>query len=377
MSNGNQTLIPCAVMRGGSSKGAYFLAADLPDDAATRNAVVSSIMGGADPRQIDGLGGADPLTSKVAIVSPSERDDADVDYTFLQVVVGESRIDDTPNCGNILAGVAPFAIESGLVQALDGETTVRIHMINTGNLAELIVQTPGGQVRYDGSAEIDGVPGTSAPIICNFLDIGGSVCGALLPTGNARDEINGIQVTCIDNGMPVVIMRAADLDRTGYESRDALNADDELKARIEAIRLKAGPMMNLGDVTEKVVPKMCLIAAPRSGGAISTRTFIPHVCHTAVGVLGAVTVATACILPGSVTEGLSQIPDGAEKIISVEHPSGEFTVSLSVDEGGDIPKIIRAGLLRTARMISRGDVYIPASVWKGKKETEPLQVAGT
>ena len=373
MTSGTQTPVPCALMRGGSSKGAYFLASDLPADRATRDAVILAVMGGADPRQIDGLGGSHPLTSKVAVVSPSSRDDADIDYLFLQVVVGEGRVDDTPNCGNILAGVAPFAIETGLVPAGQETTSVRIHMINTGNLAELIVRTPGGQVEYEGDAAIDGVPGTAAPIICNFLDVAGSVCGSLLPTGNQQDEIGGINVTCIDNGMPVVVMRASDLGRTGYESCDDLNADDELKGRIEAIRLEAGPKMNLGDVTSKVVPKMCLVAAPQHGGAISTRTFIPHVCHTAVGVLGAVTAATACILPGSVASGVADIPEGPEKILSVEHPSGEFTVSLTVDESGATPVVEKAGLLRTARMIFRGDVLVPSSIWAGHESGGQLK----
>ncbi len=365
MAHGSQTAIPCSLMRGGSSKGAYFRARDLPADPATRTEVVLAVMGGGDARQIDGLGGADPLTSKVAVVGPSSRPDADVDYLFLQVVVGEARVDDTPNCGNMLAAVAPFAIEAGMVDAAPGETIVRVHMVNSGGLAELVVQTPGGIVSYDGAARIDGVPQSSAPIICNFLNTEGSACGALLPTGNVTDVIDGIGVTCIDNGMPVVVLRAEDIGRTGYETRDALNSDQDLKARLEAIRLRAGPMMNLGDVADKVVPKMCLVAPPRSGGAISTRTFIPHVCHAAVGVLGAVTVATACVMPGSAAAAVASVPEGSDKTISVEHPSGKFTVSLSVDQSGAVPRIVRAGLLRTARMIMRGDVFVPHGVWDG------------
>ncbi|MCH8861000.1 MAG: 4-oxalomesaconate tautomerase [Proteobacteria bacterium] len=374
MSGGIQTAIPCALMRGGSSKGVYFLASDLPADPDERKAVVLAIMGGADLRQIDGLGGADPLTSKAAVVGPSARDDADVDYLFLQIVVGEGWVDDTPNCGNILAGVAPFAIETGLVNATDGETVVRIHMVNSGNLAELVVQTSGGLVNYDGDVQIDGVPGTSAPIACNFIDTAGSACGALLPTGNLQDEIEGIPVTCIDNGMPVVVMRARDLGRTGYESRDELNADNELKIRLEAIRQKAGPMMNLGDITEKVVPKMCLIAPPRNGGAVTTRTFIPHTCHAAVGVLGAVSVATACVLPGSVADGTAVVAEGREKTLSVEHPSGEFTVTLVVNESGTLPVVEKAGLLRTARMIFRGNACLPSRIWGGRRNENPGQV---
>ena len=255
-----QTAIPCTVMRGGTSKGLYFLANDLPADVATRDAVLLAAMGSPDPRQIDGMGGAHPLTSKVAVVGPPSRPDADVDYLFLQVVPTEPRVDAGQNCGNILAGVGPFAIEKGLVPAKDGVTEVRIHMVNTGAIAVAAVETPGGVVRYDGSARIDGVPGTAAPIPTDFLDVAGSSCGALLPTGSACDVVDGIALTAIDNGMPVVVMRAADFGKTGYESPEALEADTELKARVEAIRLQIGPRMNLGDVTKKTVPKMCLVA---------------------------------------------------------------------------------------------------------------------
>ncbi len=365
MAHGSQTAIPCSLMRGGSSKGAYFMARNLPGDPDRRNSVVLAVMGGGDARQIDGLGGADPLTSKVAVIGPSSRPGADLDYLFLQVVVGEARVDDTPNCGNMLAGVVPFAIETGMITPSDGKTTARVHMVNSGGTAEIVVETPGGMVSYDGAAHIDGVPHTAAPIICNFLDIEGSACGALLPTGNVTDMLDGVRVTCIDNGMPVVVLRAEDLGKTGHESCEALEADQDLKARLESIRLRAGPIMNLGDVAEKVVPKMCLVAPPRAGGAISTRTFIPHVCHAAVGVLGAVTVASACVVPGAVTDGITEVPEGPEKTISIEHPSGEFTVTLSLDQTGPLPRITRAGLLRTARMIFSGEVFVPSSVWDG------------
>jgi 4-oxalomesaconate tautomerase len=344
-------------MRGGSSKGLYFVADDLPADEAERDRVLVAAMG-SDKRQIDGAGGAHPLTSKVAIVRPSAEDAADIDYLFAQVVVGEGRVDTTPNCGNMLAAVGPFAIEMGMVSAGDRETTVRIRMLNTGNLCELIVQTPGGQVEYQGDARIDGVPGTAAPIVCNYLDVAGSVCGALLPTGNRIDVVDGIEVTCIDNGMPVVCLRAADLGITGYETPEALDADETLKQRLESIRLKVGPMMQLGDVQHKVVPKMSLISAPRTGGHINTRTFIPHDCHAAIGVLGAVSVATACILPGTVAAGIAVVPAGAHKQMSVEHPSGEFSVTLDVGGTDDDPQVLKAGLLRTARLIMRGAVYV-------------------
>ena len=352
-------------MRGGSSKGLYFRREDLPADEAVRDRVLVAAMG-SDSRQIDGAGGAHPLTSKVAIVSRSESKDADVDYLFVQVVVGEGRVDTTPNCGNMLAGVGPFAIEQGIVPAREGETTVRVRMLNSDNLCELLVQTPGKRVRYDGDAHIDGVPGTSAPIVCNYLDVAGSATGSLLPTGRALDVVDGVEMTCIDNGMPVVVLRARDLGVSGYETPQELEKNQELKARIESIRLQIGPKMNLGDVTKKVVPKMCLIAPARAGGHVSTRTFIPHDVHAAIGVLGAVSVATACILPASVAEGIATVPEGRVKQMSVEHPTGEFSVTLEVGGTRDQPAVLKAGLLRTARLIMRGEVLVPADIWDGR-----------
>lgn len=362
-----QTRIPCVLMRGGTSKGAYFLARDLPHDPALRDRVLLAAMGSPDARQIDGLGGAHPLTSKVAIVSPSERADADVDYLFAQVVVDAPKVDLSPTCGNILAGIGPFAIEQGLVRPNGDETRVRIYMVNTKSLCVATVKTPGGEVSYEGDTHISGVPGTAAPILLDFENTAGSSCGALLPTGNARDVIAGVPVTCVDNGMPVVVFAAKDVGRTGYESPAALNGDAELKARIEAIRLKAGPMMRLGDVAKKVVPKMTLVAPPREGGTIATRTFIPHVCHEAIGVLGAVSVATACVLEGSATAGIAEVPDGDAKVLSVEHPTGEFTVQLETLRGAGGTKVKRAALLRTARRLFDGNALIPRSVWDGRR----------
>lgn len=361
-----QTRVPCTMMRGGTSKGLYFRADDLPADVATRDAVLLAAMGSPDSRQIDGVGGADPLTSKVAIVSPSSREDADVDYLFCQVVVNEAVVDTKPNCGNMLAGVGPFAIEKGMVKADDPQTLVRIFMVNSAMVAEATIQTPGGRVDYDGDVHIDGVPGTAAGIPLAFLDTEGSACGALLPTGNLVDTLDGIDVTMIDNGMPVVVLEAAALGRTGYESRDAMNADTELKAALESIRLQAGPLMNLGDVTNQVVPKMSLVAPPRASGNVSTRTFIPHVCHSTIGVLGAVTVATACVLPGSVGARVAHVPNGRHKRVSVEHPTGEFSVELEVGGTAASPKVERAALLRTARPLFEGSILVPARLWDGK-----------
>jgi 4-oxalomesaconate tautomerase len=360
-----QTRIPCVLMRGGTSKGAYFLARDLPEETGLRDRVLLAAMGSPDRRQIDGLGGAHPLTSKVAIVAPSQRKDADVDYLFAQVVVDAAKVDTAPTCGNILAGVGPYAIEQGLVAAADGETKVRIFMVNTRSLCVASVPTPGGAVSYDGATAISGVPGTAAPILLDFADTAGSSCGAMLPTGNRSDVVDGIRVTCIDNGMPVVILAAKDLGRTGYESPEALNADGELKARLEAIRRRCGPPMRLGDVAAKVVPKMTLVAPPREGGAIATRSFIPHVCHEAIGVLGAVSVASACVLDGSATAGIAAVPRGATKVLSIEHPTGEFSVRLETVEAEGGVAIARAALLRTARRLFDGYVLVPRRVWPG------------
>ncbi|MGK9067076.1 4-oxalomesaconate tautomerase [Stutzerimonas chloritidismutans] len=364
-----QTRIPCLQMRGGTSKGAYFLASDLPDDPVQRDAVLLAVMGSPDARQIDGIGGADSLTSKVAIIRPSRRDDADVDYLFAQVVVAEPRVDYGQNCGNILAGVGPFAIERGLVAVRGDETPVRIFMENTGQIAVAHVPTPNGAVRYDGDTLIDGVPGGAAPLVIEFEDVAGSSCGALLPTGNPSDTFDGVEVTCIDNGMPVVLLRAEDLGISGYEAPDALNANAELKARVESIRLQAGPRMNLGDVSTRTVPKMCLVAPPREGGAISTRTFIPHRCHASIGVFGAVSAASACLVEGSVAAAIAQAGSGSRRRLSVEHPTGEFTVELRLLNG----QLAGCGLVRTARLLFDGVVCVPGRVWSGhvRSSSEP------
>ena len=339
-------------MRGGTSKGGYFLADDLPAD---REAFLLAAMGSPDTRQIDGMGGADPLTSKVAVVQKSIRDGVDVDYLFLQVAVDKPIVSDAQNCGNILAGIGPFAIERGLVAGQDGETPVTIYMENTGQIAVAHVQTPGGVPTYQGNARIDGSPGTSAPVPITFKDTAGSSCGALLPTGNASDTIKGINVTMIDNGMPCVVMRAEDLGIKGTETPAELEADTELRAQLEAIRLECGPLMNLGDVTDKTVPKMTMVSAPSQGGAISTRTFIPHRCHKAIGVLGAVSVATACLIPGSTGFELAKVDPGTVKNLSVEHPTGEMTVVATLDADQNIES---AAILRTARKLMDGEIFV-------------------
>ncbi len=347
--------IRCMWMRGGTSKGGYFLAADMPADMAARDRLLLGIMGSPDARQIDGMGGASPLTSKVAVVGPPSRSDADVDYLFLQVFVDQASVTDRQNCGNILAGVGPFAIERGLVAAREGVTPVRIHMVNTGQVAVAEVATPGGRVSYAGEARIDGVPGRHAAVPLTFLDTAGSSCGALLPSGNVVDVIEGIACTLIDNGMPVVVMRADALGLRGDEAPAALEADAALRARLEAIRLAAGPLMNLGDVAAASVPKLTLVSAPRAGGALCTRSFIPHRCHEAIGVLGAVSVATAALLPGSPAATVAVLPEGARKALAIEHPTGEMTVIADIEDGS----VRRAAILRTARKLMDGVVFPP------------------
>lgn len=366
-----QTAIRCSVFRGGTSKGLYFHAADLPSERALRDKVLLAAMGSPDSREIDGMGGAHPLTSKVAVVKPSVRVDADVDYLFLQVWPDRPEVSETQNCGNILAGVGPFAIEEGLLPVTTLVTTVRIWMENTESLAVAHVPTPDGAVTYEGIARIDGVPGTHAPIPIEFIDVAGSSCGALLPTKSPVDEIEGTRVTCVDNGMPVVCLKAADLGLTGYESPEDIEANDVVREKVEALRLAAGPLMQLGDVASSTVPKVSLLAPAQHGGVVTTRTFIPHRVHEAIGVFGAVSVATACLVPGSVAAEVAGLgPTKGLMDLEIEHPSGFFTVSMDVsvpDDGvpGVDVTVNRAALLRTARLLMRGQVFVPASIWSG------------
>ena len=343
--------IRCMWMRGGTSKGAYFLADELPGE---RNNFLLRIMGSPDARQIDGMGGADPLTSKVAVVSQSKRPGIDVDYLFLQVSVDQALVSDAQNCGNILAGVGPFAIERGLVAATGDSTRVSIFMENTGQTAIATIATQGGLPIYSGGARIDGVPGSAAVIPLEFQDTAGSTCGALLPTGNAVDKIEGVAVTMIDNGMPVVVLSAESIGISGQETREALDSNTDLKKKLEQIRLACGPLMNLGDVGEKTVPKMTMVSPSTQGGCISTRTFIPHRCHASIGVLGAVSVATACLCPGSPAAAIATIPDGHKKTLSVEHPIGETTIMATTDTTGSVSA---AAILRTARKLFDGRIF--------------------
>jgi 4-oxalomesaconate tautomerase len=349
------TGIRCMLMRGGTSKGAFFLAEDLPADPGERDDLLLRVMGSPDPRQIDGVGGAHPLTTKVAVVGPSEREDADLDYLFLQVSVDKPEVTDKQNCGNMLAAVGPFAVERGLITPPDGRATTRILMQNTGRIAVAGFTLDDGRPVYTGDVEIAGVPGTAAGIVIEFEGIAGSSTGALLPTGRPIDMVESVEVTMIDNGMPVIVLRAADVGVTGYETCEELEANEELKKRLEAIRLGAGPLMNLGDVTGATVPKLTLISPPRGGGAISTRTFIPHRCHQAIGVLGAVSVATACFVPGSTADGVAAITSDSD-IVRLEHPTGSFDATVRLGDGPE-PEVVGAGIVRTARKLMDGLVF--------------------
>jgi 4-oxalomesaconate tautomerase len=340
-------------MRGGTSKGLYFLAGDLPADVAERDDLLLRVMGSPDPRQIDGVGGAHPLTSKVAVVSPSVRPGIDIDYLFLQVVVDQAIVTDKQNCGNILAGIGPFAVERGLVAAAGDQTRVRIRMVNTDGIVTATFPTPGGRPRYDGDTAIDGVPGTAAAIVLDFEDSGDG--GGVFPTGNVTDVFGGIPVTCVDNGMPVVLVAAASLGQTGRESIAELEADEELNKRVQELRLEAGQAMGLGDVSGTTVPKISLVAPPAHGGTIATRTFIPVRVHESIGVLGAVSVGTAIMVPGAVGHDLAVL-DRAPRL-SVEHPSGALQVEAELDTTASPPRVIRSGVVRTARKLFDGTVF--------------------
>lgn len=371
--NSDLTPVPCMLMRGGTSRGPFFLESDLPSDPALRDRVLLAAMGSPDKRQIDGLGGAHPLTSKAGIVRKSTKPGVDLDFLFAQLQPEKDTVDTSPNCGNMLAAVLPFALETGLLPIKEGTTTARVLTLNTDMQCDVTVQTPNGRLAYTGDARIDGVPGRAAPISIDFLDTAGSVCRSLLPTGRVLDRIQvddgpdtcEVEATLIDNGMPMVLVRAADFGVTGYEDVAELNANEGLRAKLEALRLTVGPTMGLGNVKAKSYPKMCLVAPPQAGGSLATRCFIPHVCHEAIGVLAAVTVATACVLEGSVTQGIATVAPGLQKTISVEHPTGEFSLELGLD-ANDPRQVKRAALLRTARPIMRGEVLISEDIWTGE-----------
>ncbi|MGH8700945.1 MAG: 4-oxalomesaconate tautomerase [Burkholderiales bacterium] len=365
-----QTKIPCVIMRGGTSRGPFFHASDLPADVPTRDAVLLAVMGSPHEIQVDGIGGAHSVTSKVAMISRSKQPGADVDYLFAQVQIKERIVDTKPNCGNMLVAVGPFAIESGIVPAKNGETTVRIFNVNTQSLVESIVQTPGGKVTYSGDAAIDGVPGTAAPVKLNFKTAIGSVTRKMLPTGKPLDVIDGVDVSCVDVAMPVILMRAEAFGKTGHETAAELDVDRELFKRMEAIRRKAGVLMGMGDVSKLVVPKIALLSKPRKGGAIASRFFVPDACHKAHPVTGTVCIASACVIPGTVASQIASLPPAPQGMVRIEHPSGMIIIDLDVDFTGGRQELRRAALVRTARRIFEGYVYVPEQVWPGSVRSD-------
>jgi 2-methylaconitate cis-trans-isomerase PrpF len=359
-----QTAIPFHFLRGGTSRGPYFNRADLPEDRETLAEVLIAALGAGHPLNIDGIGGGAAVTTKVAMLSRSEHPDADIDYFFAQVAVTERLVDFKPTCGNILSGVGPAAIEMGLVAPQDGRTTIRIRSVNTGAMIEAIVETPGGILRYDGEARIDGVPGTAAPILLNFMDVVGSSCGALLPTGALRDEINGVEVTCMDVAMPMVIARADAFGLTGYESATDLDENRDFYTRMEPIRIEAGRRMGLGDVTKSVAPKFGLLAPPRQGGTITARYFMPWSTHPTMAVTGSQCLASCVLTPGTVAEGMAAPVHGQPALVTIEHASGKIDVTVDYSIGHDGFELRSAGLLRTARLLARGELFIPGGIWK-------------
>jgi 2-methylaconitate cis-trans-isomerase PrpF len=349
----DQIRIPCVMMRGGTSRGPFFLASDLPGDAAVRDAMLLSVMGAGHDLEIDGIGGGNPLTSKVAIIGAATVPGADVDYLFAQVHVRERRVDTSPNCGNMLAAVGPFAIEAGLVPASDGETRLRIHNVNTGKLIDARIATPGGRVVYEGRTSIDGVPGTAASIRLAFFDAAGAATGRLLPTGAAAERIDGIEVSCIDAATPVMLVRAADLGKSGLEPAESYRCDRPFMARLETMRIEAGRRMGFADPGALVIPKPVLIAPATGGARLTARYFMPHDCHHALAVTGAIATATACITSETIAAamvGSITLPDA----ITLDHPSGRITVHVEPGLGGSGPI---ASVERTARRLFEGTVF--------------------
>ncbi len=363
--------IPCVMMRGGTSRGPFFLRDDLPADDEQMKRVLLSVMGSPHPRQIDGMGGSDPVTSKVAMVRRSTHPGADVDYLFAQVYVEKALVDTTPPCGNMVTAVGPFAIEQGLVAASDPITVVRIWDVNTKSLIEASVQTPGGQVTYAGDLHIDGVNGSAAPIMLNMASMAGAKTGKLFPTGKRSEEILGVRVSCVDMAMPSMFVPAASVGKTGYETKAELDADKELIARLQAMRIIAGERMGLGDVRDKVTPKPILVAPPREGGTVCGRYFMPYSVATAFAVTGGTNFAVSACIPGTVAHEIASLGKKAVHEVAIEHPQGKMFVTVEVSVAGDNVIVKQASLVRNARKLFDGKVFVPATLWS--KEGTPEQ----
>lgn len=357
-----QTAIPFVFMRGGTSRGPYFKRSDLPEDQNTLAQVLIAAIGSGHPLNIDGIGGGVAVTTKVAMLSKSKDDWADIDYFFAQVSVLDRQVDFKPSCGNILSGVAPAALEMGLMKATPKKTEVKIKAVNTGARIIATVQTPHS-ITYQGEAAIDGVPGTGSPITLKFMDTVGGSTGSFLPTGKLVNTFDSIDVTCMDVAMPMVIARAEAFGLTGYESAQQLTEDKAFMQRMESIRLQAGAAMGLGDVSDSVVPKFGLLAPAREGGSVSTRYFMPWSCHPTMAVTGAQCIASCLLTPGSVAQGLYDNKSQSPTAIVLEHASGKIEVLLDYRMDHEVFTPVSAGIVRTARKLADGNVYVPSSVW--------------
>ena len=359
-----QTAIPFLFMRGGTSRGPYFNRADLPEDLSALKKLLVAVLGSGHPLNIDGVGGGNAVTTKVAMLSKSEDDWADIDYFFAQVSVEDRLVDFKPTCGNILAGVGPAAIEMGLVEATGRETAVNIRAVNTGAKVRATIQIADGCVDYEGSASIDGVPGTAAPVSLQFMDTVGGATGSFLPTGSIRDTFDQIEVTCMDVAMPMVIARADSLGITGYESAAELDENRDLFSKMEAIRIKAGEAMGIRCVAQSVTPKFGVLAPARNGGTVAARYFMPWRTHPTMAVTGAQCLSACVLTAGSVADGIAcDAPNESPARIALEHASGSIEVTVEFDGEGGRAKVISAGLMRTARLLARGEVLVSRSVW--------------
>ncbi len=347
--------IPCMLIRGGTSKGAYFLASDLPQSPEERDSLLIQIMGSGDAQQINGIGGGTTLTSKVGIISLSQSPEAELDYFFVQVGVEEKVVDTKPSCGNILSGVIAFAAEKGLIELTEGSTTVRVRNVNTNTIIEVTAETPDKTLKFDGDTSIDGVPGTGSPVLLNFLNVGGAKTGKLFPTGSTKEIIHDIEVSCVDAAVPMVHIPAQALGLVGNESKAAIDSNPDLLSRIESIRLVAGERMGLGDVRGSVIPKVAIVSPPHAGGSITSRYLVPHNCHASHAVTGAICVGAASLIEGTVAHQQAQI---SSELVSIEHPSGKIDVKLTLLAGESEPVIAQAALVRTARPLFKGEVYI-------------------
>uniref|UniRef100_UPI0040476B1A 4-oxalomesaconate tautomerase n=1 Tax=Yoonia sp. TaxID=2212373 RepID=UPI0040476B1A len=364
-----QTAIPFLFIRGGTSRGPYFNRADLPADRDTLAQVLIAAVGSGHPLNIDGIGGGNAVTTKVAMLSKSEDDWADIDYFFAQVSVEDGTVDFKPTCGNILSGVGPAAIEMGLIEATGGETRVKIHATNTGARIVATIETAPDGVVYDGSAQIDGVPGTAAPVGLQFMDTVGGATGHFLPTGNLIDTFDGVEVTCMDVAMPMVIARADALGLTGYETVSALNDNRDFLARMEAVRIQAGEAMGIKDVAKSVTPKFGLLAPARDGGTVAVRYFMPWTAHPTMAVTGAQCLASCVLTPGTVAAGLAAVPNISPAPITLEHASGTIDVLVDYDLNDNGITLNSAGLVRTARLLARGEVMVSKLIWEGFDES--------